>query len=755
MSITTKASVATVLGLAAQVALLGAQGCREYTCQDLANCPNEGSDAAASSCTGTDCEVSSGGPGGNNTVVVTNPAVGQPVVTPPAGDTFDSVETLGSTGGEARESDSPMTPAVTTERSDSTMTVEVTSSDLPNSETPEETTPACPDAPGGVCECASGETQKCALSGSKGACAEGIRVCTADGVFGPCDITPAASDDCSVPGNDADCDGTPNSGCPCVDGETQACGPDTDVGVCKFGVSTCASSTYGECMGAVDRAPRQCDSTQDNDCDGAPDNTLDDVCRCVPGDVQQCNKHPGFDGVGPCRAGNQTCELSADGTRSYWGECSGDVAPAASDSCIEGDNSDCSGSANTNCTCLSGRTETCASRYGSMGICGSVMLTCQSNGTWPGNSSCMAASKQEICGNALDENCDGTPDDASSCPCNRQPSPCAHGSCNAGSGSAYTCDCTGTGYEGTLCDKPIALTVAGPTEATSCAVVGVSDDGATVGANCEIGESLGRAYFWTGGAWVKAAVPAGYPQAYLAALSSDGTKAAGSLRNANSTPHAARWSGLTTTAQLLHTPEWKDVWSMSANGSTFSASDPGGNMFIWTGGGSNAPVTYVANGAVTGIMSGDGSKVFSAEPGDAEGFRIWSSSTSYTSRSLAEDLNPVAASNNGSIMVGHFWSAALNHIYIYSSSGTASLNSTDNCRPTSISSDGRYVLGKCADGLYRWADANRTSVQSLIASTGSTVDIRTDVDGRMSYNAKYVALPSSSNGIVVVHLPSP
>lgn len=745
---TTKPRWFTTFGFATHASLFAAYGCREYTCVDTASCPviDAGAQTDAASALGTSGLVSPAPetPGlgsatfGLNTAVATpgDPSSTTPISSEPAAP--DGTISSGIGGSEAQS-----TPA------------DEDTAEPVSSEAPAETTPMCPNAPGGVCQCSSGDTQRCALSGAKGACAEGTQTCSEDGVFSPCDVTPATSDDCSLPGNDADCDGTPNTGCPCVDGDTQACGPDTDVGACKFGVSTCSSSTYGQCIGAVERAPRQCDSTQDNDCDGAADNTLDDNCKCVPGDVQQCNMHPGFDGVGPCRPGNQTCELGADGTRSYWGECSGDVKPAASDSCVEGDNSDCAGAPNTSCACLVGRTETCGSRYGSKGICSSVMLTCQSNGTWPGDASCVAAAKQEICDNALDENCDGTPDDGSSCPCNRQPSPCAHGSCNAGAGSAYTCDCTGTGYEGTLCDKPIASTVAGPAGATSCSVVGVSDDGATVAANCEIGESWLRGYFWTANAWVKAAIPAGYPYASISALSSDGTKAAGGIRISQGTPYGVRWSGVTTTAQLLNTPDWKDVFSMSANGSTFSSTDPGGNLFIWTGGGSNAPITYAANAGVTGIMSGDGTKVFSAEPGDGEGFRIWSSSSSYTTRTLAEDLNPVAASNNGSVMVGHFWSAALNTIYKYNSSGSSDLTATENCRPTSLSSDGRYILGKCADGLYRWADANRTSVQSLIASTGSTVTIRTDVDGRMSYNAKYVALPSTSTGFVLVHLPSP
>lgn len=608
-------------------------------------------------------------------------------------------------------------------------------------------------------ECKPGTTRKCALDGAKGTCAEGTRACTDDGEFGECDVTPREKDDCSIEGNDDDCDGIPNSDCPCVDGQTQSCGPDTDVGRCEYGVSTCRDSKFGACEGAVDRAPRNCESTQDNDCDGVPDNTLDDTCKCVPGETRECNKHPGFDGVGPCRPGNQTCELSEDGTRSNWGPCTGDVAPKASDSCIEGDNSDCSGEANTNCSCVAGRTTTCGSHHGSKGICAGVVLTCGDDGKWPGTASCMAAATTEICDNNLDENCDGTVNDAASCPCSQSPSPCAHGTCKAGSGSAYSCDCTGTGYEGTLCEKPVALVVAGPTEATSCEVTGVSDSGGVVTANCEIGASTKRGYFWTANGWAKAAPPDAQPEVWVYSLTADGTKAAGGVRgNINGgggADFATTWSVSTNKGTLVSNAEWSVFRHMSANGQKIVSTDPGGNLLIWTNGGASGPTNWKPNSAVGGIWSGDGTKLFTSAPGEDKGFTIWTSSTAFTTVTLAEELEPVAASNDGSVLVGFFWSSSFNWIYKYSSTSSASLNSTTDCRPHSISSDGRYVLGKCPGGLYRWSDSSPSTIQSLLASTGSTVTLRTDVEGRMSYNAKYVALPHTGNSIVVVHLPSP
>ena len=78
----------------------------------------------------------------------------------------------------------------------------------------------------------------------------------------------------------------------CEPGTTQPCGPSTDQGSCEFGVRSCTSSGWGGCVGAVLPGERQCGSTDDNDCDGQPDNVVDEVCRCVPGTKEPCDSHP-------------------------------------------------------------------------------------------------------------------------------------------------------------------------------------------------------------------------------------------------------------------------------------------------------------------------------------------------------------------------------------------------------------------------------------------------------------------------------
>jgi hypothetical protein len=98
-------------------------------------------------------------------------------------------------------------------------------------------------------------------------------------------------------------------------------------------VAACVPSSRG----------RDCNSQLDNDCDGRPDNTLDQQCTCVPGSVRNCNAHPGKDGFGTCRAGTQLCALGEPPTTSAYASCSGDVGPATDDCNADGADKDCNG----------------------------------------------------------------------------------------------------------------------------------------------------------------------------------------------------------------------------------------------------------------------------------------------------------------------------------------------------------------------------------------------------------------------------
>jgi|GEM_PF-2307992 len=100
----------------------------------------------------------------------------------------------------------------------------------------------------GVCQCASGASQYCNTHPGKdgvGSCKAGSQTCTlatnkAFSSWGTCSgfVGPAAADTCAS-GNDANCNGTPNEGCTCINGATKTC----DCG----GSVTCANGSWPAC----------------------------------------------------------------------------------------------------------------------------------------------------------------------------------------------------------------------------------------------------------------------------------------------------------------------------------------------------------------------------------------------------------------------------------------------------------------------------------------------------------------------------
>jgi len=199
-------------------------------------------------------------------------------------------------------------------------------------------TPACVPETGVCGACSEGDVRTCV--GALGNCAAGTQRCGADLRWSLCSIQPTV--DSCTPGDDADCDGTPNNppeGCNCS--ADVACGI-SDVGNCQLGTSRCTAGRLGACVGSVTPAARDCRSTADNDCDGLADNQLDTVCQCIPASIETCDVHAGLDGIGICRAGTRTCVASAGSLSSAWGACVGSVGPAARNCAAPADN-DCNG----------------------------------------------------------------------------------------------------------------------------------------------------------------------------------------------------------------------------------------------------------------------------------------------------------------------------------------------------------------------------------------------------------------------------
>lgn len=203
----------------------------------------------------------------------------------------------------------------------------------------------CDGTPNEGCACVDGQEQPCGSNTNTGPCQIGTSTCI-DGRFGSCvgAVAPASTDSCSSRNDDSNCNGAPFDGCSCVNGETQPCGV-SGTGVCQLGTRTCINGAFGQCVGQVNPGPRDCRSQQDNDCDGRPDNTIDNVCQCIPGQGNgPCSGDPNnsrCNGQGrcvPCQS-NLDCSLSVPGGMCLNGVCRPPSLPTGA-TCT--DNSQCS-----------------------------------------------------------------------------------------------------------------------------------------------------------------------------------------------------------------------------------------------------------------------------------------------------------------------------------------------------------------------------------------------------------------------------
>ncbi|RJR31681.1 hypothetical protein C4569_01860 [Candidatus Parcubacteria bacterium] len=187
------------------------------------------------------------------------------------------------------------------------------------------------------CACISGTIETCGET-DIGLCEFGQRTCQ-DGQWGECSAVLPAAEICGN-GEDEDCDGLSDEGCPvCVPGSLQECGL-TDVGECAMGIRYCGEDgIWGlDCVNAVYPVPEVCDDFKDNDCDGFID-IEDDECEvCSPGSITEC----GTD-IGICRQGERTCQENG-----VWGVCYGAIYPAE-EVCNDEMDNDCDGDTDENC----------------------------------------------------------------------------------------------------------------------------------------------------------------------------------------------------------------------------------------------------------------------------------------------------------------------------------------------------------------------------------------------------------------------
>ncbi|MFO0683008.1 MAG: MopE-related protein [Sandaracinus sp.] len=277
------------------------------------------------------------------------------------------------------------------------------------------------------CGCAEGQVQDCysgpsALAGV-GLCRRGNQTCINPGgeftSWGDCTGEGAPSAEVCDGSQDEDCDGTVDEGCGCSVGTSRDCytgdASTNGTGPCHGGTQTCVLTggvaDWGPCEGEVTPMPELCDG-MDYDCDGAANTG----CICALGSTRSCYEGPtGTSGVGICHDGAQTCVPATGGPGADWGPCEGQVTPQA-DMC-DGIDYTCTGVPGVGCACILGSTRAC---YGGapgtrgVGTCHDGTNVCTSGSTGPEWSAACNGEVQpvaEICGNHLDDDCDGVPDD--------------------------------------------------------------------------------------------------------------------------------------------------------------------------------------------------------------------------------------------------------------------------------------------------------------------------------------------------------
>ncbi|MCK6508359.1 hypothetical protein L6R29_00135 [Myxococcota bacterium] len=287
--------------------------------------------------------------------------------------------------------------------------------------------------------CRSGDVKACAPATpndkrNKGICRDGYQICSG-GSWSACigEVTPASSEICD--GLDNDCNGKIDDDCKgCLPNTTRSCYDDTTpeskrgVGTCAAGVQLCVldaqTNTYafGPCQGAVKPAPDDslCDGF-DNDCDGLVDEDCQETC--IPGYARPCYTGPsGTDKTPPCRAGIQVCVPNQQTGKHLFGPCQGAILP--SPEICDGLDNDCNGKIDDNCTtgCVVGTSRSCYTgpqAAQGKGTCKAGLQFCtreQSGEAAFGP--CFGEilpTSTEICGDNLDNNCDGQVDEKCAC----------------------------------------------------------------------------------------------------------------------------------------------------------------------------------------------------------------------------------------------------------------------------------------------------------------------------------------------------
>jgi hypothetical protein len=241
----------------------------------------------------------------------------------------------------------------------------------------------------------------------------------------------SAQEDCND-SRDNNCSGVAYDGCPCTPNEERICG--TSLGTCKIGIQRCNQHGQWEtsCIGSIQPVAEICDDGKDNNCNG----TIDEFCPChykglnagvcknarrdangqcmashgyhheeICGDGLDNNCNGSVDEFCPCNYKDLNVGVCKNARRDAKGECQKPEGYSETEICGDGLDNNCNGSVDEGCPCnYAGKTD---------GVC--------LNSTRDEHGICKRPqhySDFEICGDGLDNNCNGIVDE--NCPCNYQ-----------------------------------------------------------------------------------------------------------------------------------------------------------------------------------------------------------------------------------------------------------------------------------------------------------------------------------------------
>jgi hypothetical protein len=145
-----------------------------------------------------------------------------------------------------------------------------------------------------------------------------------------------------------------------------------------------------------------CDNGVDDDGNGF----IDEGCGCKLGATQACFPgNPKLAGVGACTKGVQTCKGGGEFTG--WGPCEGAVLPTV-EVCEGANDENCDGQVDDGCGCCPGTEAPCGVE---LGVCKPGKAVCLPSGVLGPCEGAVEPAPKEICGNGLDDNCNGLVDE--------------------------------------------------------------------------------------------------------------------------------------------------------------------------------------------------------------------------------------------------------------------------------------------------------------------------------------------------------